>query len=73
VPSISSIYGCAYLYENEMHDLFGIKVEGMALDFHGTLYKTKVKFAFGQVKAPAAKPPSAPKAPAGEPALAGVA
>ena len=24
LPSISSIYGCAVLYENEIHDLFGV-------------------------------------------------
>ena len=56
VPSIHEVYGCAFLYENEMHDLFNIKVEGMAVDFHGNLYNTAVKFAFGQTKAPAAKP-----------------
>jgi ech hydrogenase subunit D len=56
VPSIGSIYGCAFLYENEMHDLFNIQVEGMTVDFHGNLYNTTVKFAFGEVKAPAPKP-----------------
>ena len=38
VPSISSIYWCAFLYENEIHDLFNLAVEGMAVDFKGTLY-----------------------------------
>jgi ech hydrogenase subunit D len=66
LPSICSIYSCAFLYENEMHDLFNIKVEGMKIDFHGNLYQTAVKFAFGQVKAPA--PPAKPQpAPAGKP------
>jgi ech hydrogenase subunit D len=60
VPSISSIYGCAFLYENEMHDLFNIKVEGMTVDFHGNLYDTTVKFAFGEIKAPTSKPQPAP-------------
>jgi ech hydrogenase subunit D len=55
VPSIASIYGCAFLYENEMHDLFKIKVEGMTVDFHGNLYNTAVKFAFGETKPPAPK------------------
>ena len=65
VPSISPIYGCAFLYENEMHDLFNIKVEGMTVDFHGNLYNTTVKFAFGETKAPAAKPqPAAAPRPA---------
>src|ERR1039457_4625813 len=60
VPSISSIYGCAILYENEMHDLFNIKVEGMTVDFHGNLHNTAVKYAFGNTKAPAAKPQPEP-------------
>jgi ech hydrogenase subunit D len=55
LPSISSIYACVVLYENEMHDLFHIKVENMAVDFQGNLYKTTVKFPFGTVKAPAVK------------------
>jgi ech hydrogenase subunit D len=52
VPSISSVYWCAFLYENEMHDLFNIEVDDLAVDFKGTLYTTSVKFPFGQVKAP---------------------
>jgi ech hydrogenase subunit D len=27
IPSITRIYPCAFLYENEMHDLFGIRTE----------------------------------------------
>jgi ech hydrogenase subunit D len=56
VPSISSIYWCAFLYENELHDLFNLAVAGMAVDFKGTLYKTAIKFPFGSTKVPAAKP-----------------
>jgi ech hydrogenase subunit D len=59
VPSISSIYWCAFLYENEMHDLFNLTVEGMAVDFKGTLYKTAIKFPFGSTKAPTVKPATA--------------
>jgi ech hydrogenase subunit D len=63
LPSISSIYGCAILYENEIHDLFGVQVDGMAVDFKGNLYKTAVKFPFGSTKAPCAKPaPATPPA-----------
>jgi ech hydrogenase subunit D len=58
VPSVSSIYWCAFLYENEMHDLFNLTVDGMAVDFKGTLYKTAVKYPFGSTKAPAAAPPT---------------
>ncbi len=40
LPSVSSFYWSAFLYENEIHDLFGVTVKGMAVDFHGNLYKT---------------------------------
>jgi ech hydrogenase subunit D len=50
VPSISSIYGCAILYENEIHDLFNVKVDGLTVDFHGNFYKMAVKFPFGSTK-----------------------
>ena len=46
VPSISSVYWGAFIYENEIHDLFGITVEGINIDFKGTLYKTTVKYPF---------------------------
>lgn len=38
VPSISDIYFCALLVENEVRDLFGITWEGLILDFQGRLY-----------------------------------
>ena len=63
VPSISSIYWCAFLYENEMHDLFNLQVDGMAVDFHGHLYETAVKFPFGSTQAPAATPAVSPAPP----------
>jgi ech hydrogenase subunit D len=43
LPSISSFYWSAFLYENEIHDLFGVTVHGMAIDFHGAFYKLAVK------------------------------
>jgi len=52
VPSITPIYWGAFLYENELHDLFNLKVNGIAVDFEGNLYKTAVKFPFGSTKAP---------------------
>jgi ech hydrogenase subunit D len=42
VPSVSPVYWCAFAYENELHDLFGVEVEGNVLDFKGTFYKTAV-------------------------------
>ncbi len=56
VPSISTVYWCAFLHENEMHDLFNLQVDGIAVDFHGNLYKTAVKFPFGSTKPPVSKP-----------------
>jgi ech hydrogenase subunit D len=42
LPSISQFFWPAFLYENEIHDLFGIAVHGMAVDFHGHLYTTLI-------------------------------
>ncbi|MFH0753020.1 MAG: NADH-quinone oxidoreductase subunit C, partial [Candidatus Omnitrophota bacterium] len=46
VPSVSGIYLPAFLYENEIHDLFGVKVEGMAIDFKGKFYQKTMKTPF---------------------------
>lgn len=46
LPSVSSIYLEACLYENELHDLFGIKVNGMAIDFGGKFYRIEKKNPF---------------------------
>ena len=46
MPSIGLIYGNAFLYENEIHDLFGIKIEHMVIDYHGTLYQTRIPAPF---------------------------
>jgi ech hydrogenase subunit D len=59
VPSICSIYRSVLLYENEIHDLFGIQVDGMAVDFHGKLYQTAIKFPLASSKAACATPPAA--------------
>jgi ech hydrogenase subunit D len=47
VPSIGLIYANAFLYENEIHDLFGITIENMTIDYHGTLYQTRILAPFG--------------------------
>ena len=65
LPSIGSVFGCAVLYENEIHDLFNVAIDGLALDFGGNFYKTAVKFPFGCTKPPVVPPAaSATKAPA---------
>ncbi|HET6419208.1 MAG TPA: NADH-quinone oxidoreductase subunit C [Geobacteraceae bacterium] len=61
VPSISVIYPNAFLYENEIHDLFGLEIRNIAVNYHGTLYRTKVKtpFSVGNVKVPVPPQPKA--------------
>lgn len=61
LPSVSGVYWCAFLYENEIHDLFGIRFDGLVLDFKGTLYKTATPFPFADK--PAAAPAAAPAVP----------
>ena len=39
VESITGDYWPAFIYENEMHDLFGIKFKHMALDYEGKFFK----------------------------------
>jgi ech hydrogenase subunit D len=40
------------LYENEIHDLFGLVVKDIAIDYGGSLYRTAIKtpFSIGNVK-----------------------
>lgn len=46
IESVSGIFPYAYLYENEMKDLFGIKIANLNVDFKGNLYKTTIKTPF---------------------------
>lgn len=39
LQSISSAYWYTFIYENEMHDLFGIKFKNLELDYGGHFYK----------------------------------
>jgi len=47
LPSISFIYQPAFLYENEIHELFGIVINNISIDYNGKLYKMSVKTPFG--------------------------
>jgi len=38
VPSISPVYFAALLVENEIQDFFGLRFEGLVLDYRGMLY-----------------------------------
>jgi ech hydrogenase subunit D len=61
VPSVSVIYPNAFLYENEIHDLFGVPIKNITVDYHGTLYQTAIKapFSVDNVKLPKAPMPKA--------------
>lgn len=41
VPSISGTYFCAFLVENEMQEMFGLKIAGLVLDYKGRLLLTE--------------------------------
>ena len=40
LQSITAIYSYAFIYENELHDLFGIKFKNLDLDYGGKFFKT---------------------------------
>lgn len=46
IPSISPVYAIAFLYENEIKDLFGFKFSDLSLDYNGCFYQTKIKNPF---------------------------
>lgn len=50
IMSISHIFPPAFLYENEMKDLFGVKITHITVDFNGTLYKLSVPTPFNPPK-----------------------
>ena len=41
IESISSIYGPAFLIENEFQDLYGVVFNGLIIDYKGNLYLSK--------------------------------
>jgi ech hydrogenase subunit D len=57
VPSISVIYPNAFLYENEIHDLFGVPVKNIAIDYRGTLYRTAIPTPFSTENVKFSEPP----------------
>jgi len=36
--SVSPLFGAAFAVENEMHDLFGLDISGITIDFAGKFY-----------------------------------
>lgn len=46
ITSISNIYEPAFLYENEIVDLFGVKIKLITKDYKGNLYRIEKKTPF---------------------------
>lgn len=44
VPSITPWYPAAFVFENEAHDLFGIDIQGINIDFNGEFYTVAVAY-----------------------------
>jgi hypothetical protein len=42
VDSLSHLYPCAFMFENEMHDLYGIDVRNLSLDYQGSFYRLRI-------------------------------
>ncbi|MDR3101960.1 MAG: NADH-quinone oxidoreductase subunit C [Methanocalculaceae archaeon] len=55
IPSIGAFYGGAFVYENEIHDLYGFTFTGMTIDFGGTFIRAAVPYPFRKKEAPAPK------------------
>lgn len=43
VESITPSYWSAFVYENEIHDLFGVEFEGMEMDYKGNFFRVGQK------------------------------
>ncbi|MDR2163867.1 MAG: NADH-quinone oxidoreductase subunit C [Clostridiales Family XIII bacterium] len=56
IHSISGIYWPAFIYENEMHDLFGITFRNLALDYGGHFFKIASETPWNPVEDRGAKP-----------------
>jgi ech hydrogenase subunit D len=55
IPSISGIYWSAFLYENELHDLFGLQIKHINIDYQGHFYKVARPAAFAEKREVLAK------------------
>jgi ech hydrogenase subunit D len=74
VPSISPVYFAALLVENEIQDLFGLRFQGLVVDYRGTLYleeeALKTPFCRFSLRQGAADPPAVDASAPGEAATA---
>lgn len=44
IPSISDVFLEAFVCENEIHDLFGVAFDGIAIDFLGNFYRVSTEY-----------------------------
>lgn len=61
VPSVGAVYPGAFMFENEMHDLYGITVTNMNLDYRGGFYHLHIPAPMAQAPEAKAKPAPAAK------------
>ncbi len=55
VASITASYPAAFVFENETHDLFGVDVQGINIDFAGEFYTVNVAYPMNPRAAAAAQ------------------
>lgn len=72
IVSISRIFSSAFLYENELKDLFGVKISGITIDYEGALYRMAQKTPFREFTPPQPAFPAAKAFPAMKPATPAV-
>ena len=46
IASITHIYPCAFIQENEASELFGVKIENLSMDYHRKLYRIDAETPF---------------------------
>lgn len=44
VPSITDVFLAAFVFENEIHDLFGTNITNIAIDFKGNFYRVSTEY-----------------------------
>ena len=42
ISSITEVFPAAFVFENELQDLFGLTVEGISIDYGGSMYRLAV-------------------------------
>jgi ech hydrogenase subunit D len=52
VPSVTVVWRGAFLYENEIKDLFGVDIQNISVDYKGNFYNVAKKHPFAAVKRP---------------------